>query len=431
MVKRAWMLAVLLVVAVAVSGCDIVAQEMGSPAGGEAAAAAPEDPGSGESDTLVEAEQASGGGGPVSITAEAVVEPEQWSALGIKSSGEVVEVLVEEGDSVEEGQLLVRLDQTDYILAIAEAESGLAAAKAELEEKRAGPRPEDVAAAEAQLEASLGGLAQAAAQRDDVAGGPAGAELAAARAELAQAYADYNVAVKQHELTLTCYKEENDDGEKELKCPALGPIEERARANIGVAESKIAAALAKINLLSSGADRELLRAANAVVASSAAQREAMQAQLDLLLAGPTKEELGAYEAKVMQAEVGLESAKAALAYTEVRAPFAGTVTSVMVEVGNSMRPGQVAAVLATLGGLQARTTDLTELDIVHVSVGQPVIVTADGVPGQEFKGVVSEIALRGVESRGQVVYDVLVDLIDIDEAPLRWGMTAWVEFGSS
>jgi membrane fusion protein (multidrug efflux system) len=156
----------------------------------------------------------------------------------------------------------------------------------------------------------------------------------------------------------------------------------------------------------------------------------MQAQLDLLLAGASVEEVAAAEAKVTQAEVGLEAAQAALAYTEVRSPFAGTVTSVMVEVGNSMRPGQVAVVIATLERLQARTTDLTELDIVHVSVGQPVVVTADGVPGRDFKGVVGDIALRGTESRGQVVYDVAVDLIDVGDAPLRWGMTAWVEFGS-
>jgi multidrug resistance efflux pump len=365
-----------------------------------------------------------------SITAEAIVEPARWSALGIKSSGEVVEVLVKEGDLVEAGDLLVRLDPTDFELSLGEAEAALAAARAELAAKTAGPRVEDVDAAEAQLEASLGGLAQAAAQRDDVAGGPAAAQVAAAQAQLAQAVANYNVAVKQHDRTMTCYTEEDEDGNRERKCPALGPIEERARINVEVAEQQIAAARALLNQLYSGADRELLRAANAGVAASAAQREAMQAQLDLLLAGASPEEVDAIRAKVAQAQVGVESAQSAFSYTEVRAPFAGTVTSVMVEVGNSARPGQVAVVLATLDELQARTTDLTELDIVHVTPGQPVIVTADGVPGKEFSGVVSDISLRGEEARGQVVYAVTVDLIDLGDAALRWGMTAWVEFGA-
>ena len=428
MMKRAMLLAAVLLIAV--TGCGAGAQAMGSPAGGEAAPEVPVEPAADGSEEAGEAAEAPSSASYESITAEAVVEPERWSALGIKASGEVIEVLVEEGDTVEAGQLLVRLDPTDYELSVGEARAALESAKAELRAKTAGPRPEDVAAAEAQLEASLGGLAQSAAQRDDVAGGPPAVQIAAAQAQLAQALADYNVAVNQHERTLTCYKEEDEDGNKELKCPALGPLEERARANIALSEQKIAAAQALINQLYSGADRELLRAANAGVAAAAAQREAMQAQLDLLLAGASVEEIAAIEAKVTQAEVGLEAAKAALAHAEVRAPFAGTVTSVMVEVGNSMRPGQVAVVLATLERLQARTTDLTELDIVHVSVGQPVVVTADGLAGREFRGVVSDISLRGTESRGQVVYDVYVDLIDADDAPLRWGMTAWVEFGA-
>ena len=428
MAKCGWLLATLLVLVVA--GCGTGAQALGSPAGGDAAAEAPAEPDAGSVEEAEDAAEPPRAPAYESITAEAIVEPARWSALGFKASGDVVEVLVEEGDTVEAGQLLVRLDATDIQLAVAEAEAALVAAKAELQARTAGPRPEDVAGTEAQLEAALGGLAQAAAQRDDVAGGPPAAQVAAAQAQLAQAIADYNVAWNQHEKTMKCYTYENEDGEKETTCPALGPMEERARANVEIAEQQIAAAQALLDQLYSGADRELLRAANAGVAASAAQREAMQAQLDLLLAGASTEEIAAVRVKVTQAEVGLETAKAALSYTEVRAPFAGTVTSVMVEVGNSMRPGQVAVVLATLDELQARTTDLTELDIVHVSVGQPVVVTADGVPGMEFPGVVSDISLRGEESRGQVVYGVTVDLIDLESVPLRWGMTAWVEFGA-
>jgi hypothetical protein len=147
----------------------------------------------------------------------------------------------------------------------------------------AGPRPEDVAAAEANIEAALGGLAQAAAQRDDVAGGPPAAQIAAAQSQLAQAIADYNLAVDRHDRTMECYTYTNEDDEEETICPALGPMEEQARANVELAERKIAAAQATLDQLYSGADRELLRAANAGVSSAAAQREAMQAQLDTLL----------------------------------------------------------------------------------------------------------------------------------------------------
>jgi len=43
--------------------------------------------------------------------------------------------------------------------------------------------------------------------------------------------------------------------------------------------------------------------------------------------------------------------------------------------------------------------------------------------------VVRHIALQAQDFRGQVVYDVTVELMDIGNAPLRWGMTAWVDFG--
>ena len=38
----------------------------------------------------------------------------------------------------------------------------------------------------------------------------------------------------------------------------------------------------------------------------------------------------------------------------------------------------------TLDKLQAKTKDLTELDVVRVKVGQQVVVTVDALPGDEF-----------------------------------------------
>jgi HlyD family secretion protein len=64
---------------------------------------------------------------------------------------------------------------------------------------------------------------------------------------------------------------------------------------------------------------------------------------------------------------------------------------------------------------------------VRVKVGQKVVMTVDALPDQEFAGVVSEIALQPGDYRGDVVYMVTVDLTDVVDSPLRWGMTALVE----
>jgi hypothetical protein len=75
-----------------------------------------------------------------------------------------------------------------------------------------------------------------------------------------------------------------------------------------------------------------------------------------------------------------------------------------------------------------RTTDLTELDVGRISVGNAAEVSVDALPDVKFDGVVSEIGLQGEDYRGDVVYEVIVEFTDTDlPESLRWGMTAMVE----
>ena len=348
------------------------------------------------------------------VVAEAIIEPARWSVLGFKTGGEVVELLVEEGDMVQAGDLLIRLDPTDAQLAVKRAEAALETVQAQLALRQAGPRPGEVAAAEAQLEGAQATLEQAEAQRDQLMAGATEAEIAAAKAQIASASLQQVVAQHKYEST------DEDDVRKR----------EQANYNLYAANEALAAAQAQLDQVLAGADTNQIRAAQASVLSAAAQGDAMQAQLDLVHAGATPEEVAVAEAEVMRAAAAAELARATLAHTEVRAPFAGTVTAVNVEVGNTANPGQVACVLATLDQLQASTTDLTELDVGQVVEGRPATVTADALEGQMFAGVVRHIALQAEDFRGQVVYPVTVELTNAPDAPLRWGMTAWVEFGT-
>jgi HlyD family secretion protein len=139
----------------------------------------------------------------------------------------------------------------------------------------------------------------------------------------------------------------------------------------------------------------------------------------------TDEEVAQAKARLQQAELTVAQLELQLQDAELRAPFAGTAVDVQVEIGDQVNPDQVVAVLATLDQLQARTVDLTELDVARVTVGQSAAVSVDALPGREFAGVVGEIALQAKDYRGDVVYDVTVELADPDLAEtLRWGMTA-------
>jgi multidrug efflux pump subunit AcrA (membrane-fusion protein) len=362
------------------------------------------------------------------VVVEAVIEPVHWSALGFKTGGEVVEVLVEEEDTVAAGDLLIRLDPTHAQLAVEQAEAAVEITQARLVVLQAGPRPGEIAAAEAQLKAAEATLEQAMAQRDRLMAGATAAEIAAAEAQVASALAEQKIAYDRHEDMMKCFKITFPIGAKWKICPTLGPLEEQTRYGLEAANEGLAAAQAQLDQALAGADANQIRAAQARVASAAAERDAAQAQLDLVLAGATAEEIAVAKAGVAEAEAAVKAARAALTHTEVHAPFAGTVTAVTVEVGNIVGPGQVACVLAVPEQMQARTTDLTELDVGQAVEGRSVTVMVDAVPGQKFTGVLRQAALQAEDFRGQVVYPVTVELTDIADVPLRWGMSAWVDF---
>jgi hypothetical protein len=73
------------------------------------------------------------------------------------------------------------------------------------------------------------------------------------------------------------------------------------------------------------------------------------------------------------------------------------------------------------------TTDLTEIDVVNLSEGQPVTVTLDAVPDAKLTGVIQSIGQSYEEKQGDIVYPVTVALDD-SHPSLRWGMTAVVAF---
>ena len=81
--------------------------------------------------------------------------------------------------------------------------------------------------------------------------------------------------------------------------------------------------------------------------------------------------------------------------------------------------------LAGGDGLEVETTDLNEIDVARVKVGDTVTVTFDALPDVTVQGKVASIAPRSSEGAG-VNYTVHVTF---DDAPdgLRWGMTAFVD----
>ena len=351
------------------------------------------------------------GGGTVAASGEVV--PAQEAQLSFAVSGRVQSVAVAEGDEVQPGDTLVALETGILEAGVAQAQAALDAAQAQRALIVAGPRPGDVAAAQAQVQAAEARVAQATAQRNQLTARATEAENAAARAQLAAARAEEKSA-------RIAYDQVHDRKAADWE-------EEVALLRLRAAEQGRVAAEAQLALTEKGAKTQV-RAAQAAVQAAAAQRDLAQAQLDLLRAGASPEEIAAAQAQVAQTEAALAAARTALDQAILRAPFAGTVAALDVAPGETVLPGQVVLELADLDRLQVETTDLSEQDVDQVQVGQQATVYVEPL-GVEIAGRVAEIASQSTTVGGDVVYRVVVDL---DEQPsgLRWGMSVEVEIAT-
>ena len=73
------------------------------------------------------------------VSAQAYVHPLREVDLAFKRGGRLAAVLVKEGDQVQAGQTLLRLDDADLAASVAQAEASLARSQAQLAQTKAGP----------------------------------------------------------------------------------------------------------------------------------------------------------------------------------------------------------------------------------------------------------------------------------------------------
>ncbi|MEP7379878.1 MAG: efflux RND transporter periplasmic adaptor subunit [Chloroflexota bacterium] len=126
----------------------------------------------------------------------------------------------------------------------------------------------------------------------------------------------------------------------------------------------------------------------------------------------------------------LTEAQVALRQTELRAPFAGTVAAINIERGEQAVAGQPVAAIGDLTSWLIETTDLSELEVVRVAVGDAASVTFEALPDLVLSGRVDRIQVRGTGEAGNVVFAVAIRP-DSHNEQLRWNMTATVRITPS
>ncbi|MBF8257389.1 MAG: multidrug resistance efflux pump-like protein, partial [Anaerolineales bacterium] len=136
---------------------------------------------------------------------------------------------------------------------------------------------------------------------------------------------------------------------------------------------------------------------------------------------------GAKLAELQAAKDGVVAARAQLEATRVVSPTHGVVGSVDIHPGEYASPGQSVVIVTDLENLQVETTDLSELDLPKLQIGDSATIDFDALAEQAVGHVVAISPVAEILG-GDVVYKVIVTL---DEPPegLRPGMTAVVTFG--
>ena len=125
------------------------------------------------------------------------------------------------------------------------------------------------------------------------------------------------------------------------------------------------------------------------------------------------------------AELRMSSAERNVSYYTIDSPISGTIVDKKVKAGDTLSTGDTALQnLCTIYDMSYLELKLNvdELKIRSLKVGQDVEISADAVPGETYKGVISSVLVAGTTANGSTSYPVTVRIDDIGE--LLPGMNA-------
>jgi HlyD family secretion protein len=218
------------------------------------------------------------------------------------------------------------------------------------------------------------------------------------------------------------YVKEGDHVHKGQRLATVENIQQQAnvtgqKAAIAAAKTDVAAAVAavktqqatvahaKADLLQKKLDYQRAQALYKAQVMSKQDFDAKKAAYDTDLATLAQAQAGVAQAKAQTAsarahlntqEANLAANVNAYQKTIATAPFDGIVTNLPVREGETVVPGiqdTNGSVLMTLADVSVITAEVKvdETDIVNVALGQPANVTVDALPGEVFKGHVTEV----------------------------------------
>jgi len=327
--------------------------------------------------------------------------------LSFKVPGWIEARTVSEGERVQSGDMVARVDHRELEHEVAMRQSEAAVLTARVAELEAGSRPEERERARAATEMAEARLNEllAGSRSQEVRG--AYAAVQRAEAEQRRAAADYDrlqrlyeqnvISTRDRDTTLAAYRSTQ---------AGLTEAQERLR------------------LVEEGPRQEQIAQAQAALAEA-------QAYYEQVTSGPRTETIDQARAEKARAEEALRLSETRLSYAAITAPLSGMVLSEHVEVGEYVSPGAPIVTVADLETVWLRGY-INQTDLGRVQWGQKVRVTTDSYPDKVYEGIVSfisseaEFTPKSVQTdreRVKLVYRIKVDIANPD-FELKPGMPA-------
>jgi len=365
-------------------------------------------------------------------------------------SGRLLDVAVEVGQEVAEGDVIARLDTAPLERQLREAEADLSVAEAVLRDAEADASPAMVQQAEADLLAAQYEL-QKAAMDLQLAG-----TLAVARLEQEVADRRYDVQVAQDRLALAeltshageIRQFEYDEAFFQRALRDLPPDQDRAEIEESLAntqralnaartarEAELRSARDAVRKANEELQKALVRLENATASGSDPEAEARLAyeqarakvekateRVEQVRVGPDPTALEAAQTGYDAALAKVESAQAAIDAAALRAPFAGIIFAVNAASGDLVGMGDQIAYLVAPDALRL-TSGVPEVDVVKLQVGQPVRIRFEAYADHLLEGEVLEVSPRGEQQGGLMIFPLKISF-DRGGLDVRTGMTA-------
>ncbi|MBV8071764.1 MAG: HlyD family secretion protein [Acidobacteriaceae bacterium] len=298
-------------------------------------------------------------------------------------NGTVIEVLVNDNETVRAGQQLVLLDPADYKVALAEAEAALATAQANTIESQVNvPITNINTGSQINTSTTQVNSYEAAVSSAQQAVDTARARLGVSQAALAQAEANYAKAQKD----LTRYQDlvskdeiSRQDFDAAVAAAAANQAQvDSAKAEITASQHSLDQAVAELNQ------------SKAQLQTALVQRR-LSVDIRPRQQAVTEARFKQAQAQVQQREADLNQAKLNVGYTIIRAPVDGVVSRKTAEPGMQVTPGQQIMALVPLDNIWV-TANYKETQLKNVRVGQRVEISVDTYGGRKYRGHVDSIA---------------------------------------